>query len=45
MRVGIGFTPFETRADVVLRLGTRADALGFAQVGVAEDGPTTRRCS
>ncbi len=36
MRVGVGFTPFETRADVVLRLGTRADELGFAQVGVAE---------
>ncbi len=38
MRVGIGFTPFETRSgDVVaLRLAVRADAAGVEAVGVAE---------
>jgi alkanesulfonate monooxygenase SsuD/methylene tetrahydromethanopterin reductase-like flavin-dependent oxidoreductase (luciferase family) len=36
MRVGIGFTPFETRAEVVLAVGVRAEELGFEQVGVAE---------
>lgn len=36
MRVGIGFTPFETRADVVVRLAVRAEAAGVEAVGVAE---------
>jgi alkanesulfonate monooxygenase SsuD/methylene tetrahydromethanopterin reductase-like flavin-dependent oxidoreductase (luciferase family) len=36
MQVGIGFTPFETRSDVVVRLGARADALGLDRVDVAE---------
>lgn len=36
MSVGIGFTPFETRADVIVRLAERADALGLARVDVAE---------
>lgn len=34
--VGVAFTPFETRADVILRLATRADDLGLARVEVAE---------
>ena len=46
MRVGVGFTPFETRADVVVRLAGRADELGLDRVEVAEGGRTTRRsCS
>ena len=28
-RVGIGFTPFETRTDVISRLAVEADALGL----------------
>ena len=36
VRVGIGFTPFETRADVVVRLAVRAEAAGVEAVGVAE---------
>jgi len=36
MRVGVGFTPFETRADVVVRLAVRAEAAGVEAVGVAE---------
>lgn len=36
MRVGIGFTPFETRVDVLMRLAVRADAAGVEAVGVAE---------
>jgi alkanesulfonate monooxygenase SsuD/methylene tetrahydromethanopterin reductase-like flavin-dependent oxidoreductase (luciferase family) len=36
MRLGVGFTPFETRADVILRLGARADDLGLDRVEVAE---------
>ena len=36
MRVGIGFTPFETRVDVLVRLAVRADAAGVEAVGVAE---------
>ena len=36
MNVGIAFTPFETRTDVILRLATRADELGLARVDVAE---------
>ena len=36
MRVGVAFTPFETRAGTILRLASRADALGLARVDVAE---------
>jgi alkanesulfonate monooxygenase SsuD/methylene tetrahydromethanopterin reductase-like flavin-dependent oxidoreductase (luciferase family) len=36
MRVGIGFTPFETRTDVVVRLAVRADAAGVETISVAE---------
>lgn len=35
-RVGIGFTPFETRTDVILRLAARADELWLDRVDVAE---------
>jgi alkanesulfonate monooxygenase SsuD/methylene tetrahydromethanopterin reductase-like flavin-dependent oxidoreductase (luciferase family) len=34
--LGVAFTPFETRADVMLRLAIRADVLGFRRVEVAE---------
>jgi alkanesulfonate monooxygenase SsuD/methylene tetrahydromethanopterin reductase-like flavin-dependent oxidoreductase (luciferase family) len=34
--LGVGFTPFETRPDVVLRLAERADDLGLDRVDVAE---------
>jgi alkanesulfonate monooxygenase SsuD/methylene tetrahydromethanopterin reductase-like flavin-dependent oxidoreductase (luciferase family) len=34
--VGVAFTPFETRADVILRLGRQADHLGLERVDVAE---------
>lgn len=34
--IGVGFTPFETRADVVLRLAMRADDAGLDRVDVAE---------
>jgi alkanesulfonate monooxygenase SsuD/methylene tetrahydromethanopterin reductase-like flavin-dependent oxidoreductase (luciferase family) len=33
---GVGFTPFETRADVIIRLGVLADELGVGRVEVAE---------
>lgn len=33
---GIAFTPFETRADLIVRLGVSAEAQGLEQVGVAE---------
>ena len=36
MRVGVGFTPFETRTDVIVRLAARADDLGLDRVEVAE---------
>src|SRR4051794_37729663 len=36
MRVGVAFTPFETRTDVIVRLAMRADALGLDRVEVAE---------
>jgi alkanesulfonate monooxygenase SsuD/methylene tetrahydromethanopterin reductase-like flavin-dependent oxidoreductase (luciferase family) len=36
MPVGVGFTPFETRTDVVVRVAKRADELGLDFVGVAE---------
>jgi len=34
--VGVGFTPFETRADLILRLGSQADTLGLDRVDIAE---------
>lgn len=34
--IGIGFTPFETRADVVVEAALEAERLGFASVSVAE---------
>jgi alkanesulfonate monooxygenase SsuD/methylene tetrahydromethanopterin reductase-like flavin-dependent oxidoreductase (luciferase family) len=36
MRIGVGFTPFETRADVIVRLAVQADEAGLARVEVAE---------
>lgn len=36
MTVGIGFTPFETRADVIGRLAVRADGTRLERVTVAE---------
>jgi alkanesulfonate monooxygenase SsuD/methylene tetrahydromethanopterin reductase-like flavin-dependent oxidoreductase (luciferase family) len=35
-RVGVAFTPFETRADVILRLAAQAEELGFDRVDIAE---------
>ncbi|HEY7621836.1 MAG TPA: LLM class flavin-dependent oxidoreductase [Solirubrobacteraceae bacterium] len=35
-RLGVGFTPFETRPDLILRLATQADDLGLDRVDVAE---------
>jgi alkanesulfonate monooxygenase SsuD/methylene tetrahydromethanopterin reductase-like flavin-dependent oxidoreductase (luciferase family) len=35
-RIGVAFTPFETRADVILRLADRAESLGFDRVDIAE---------
>jgi alkanesulfonate monooxygenase SsuD/methylene tetrahydromethanopterin reductase-like flavin-dependent oxidoreductase (luciferase family) len=34
--VGVGFTPFETRSDVILTVARRADELGLDFVGIAE---------
>lgn len=34
--VGVAFTPFETRADVILRLASHAEDLGFDRVDIAE---------
>src|SRR3954451_19535902 len=36
MRIGVAFTPFETRTDVMVRLAVRADELGLDRVEVAE---------
>src|SRR3954447_17175132 len=36
VRVGVSFTPFETRADVMLRIAVRADAAGLERVDIAE---------
>ena len=33
---GLGFTPFETRAELILAVAGEADRLGFARVSVAE---------
>ena len=35
-RIGVAFTPFETRADLILRLGRQADELGLDRVDLAE---------
>ncbi|MGB0094589.1 MAG: LLM class flavin-dependent oxidoreductase [Solirubrobacteraceae bacterium] len=35
-RVGVAFTPFDTRTDVIARLAIRADDLGLDRVEVAE---------
>lgn len=35
-RVGIAFTPFETRAELIARLAVRAEDLGLGRVDVAE---------
>src|ERR1700742_559051 len=34
--IGIGFTPFETRADAMRRLAIQAETLGLGQVDIAE---------
>lgn len=34
--LGLGFTPFETRADVIVRIAQLADQQGFAAFGLAE---------
>jgi alkanesulfonate monooxygenase SsuD/methylene tetrahydromethanopterin reductase-like flavin-dependent oxidoreductase (luciferase family) len=36
MPLGVAFTPFETRRDVILRLAARADDLGLDRVDIAE---------
>ena len=35
-RIGVAFTPFETRTDVILRLATKAEDLGLDRVNLAE---------
>ena len=35
-RVGVGFTPFETRTDLILRLAIHSEDRGLNRVGVAE---------
>ena len=36
MRVGVGFTPFETRTDVIASLASHAEDVGLERVDVAE---------
>ena len=36
MRLGVGFTPFETRTDVIARLASHAEDVGLDRVDVAE---------
>jgi alkanesulfonate monooxygenase SsuD/methylene tetrahydromethanopterin reductase-like flavin-dependent oxidoreductase (luciferase family) len=36
MRVGVGFTPFETRTDVIVSLAGHAEEVGLERVDVAE---------
>ena len=36
MRVGVAFTPFEARAEIIVRLASRADEWGLDRVDVAE---------
>lgn len=33
---GLGFTPFETRTEVIVAVASEADRVGYARVGVAE---------
>ena len=40
--VGIGFTPFETRSDLMVRLAVQAEELGFDHVAVPEGHPVDR---
>ena len=44
MRIGVGFTPFETRTDVILRLAAQADESGSSASTSPRAGRTTR-CS
>ena len=36
MGLGVAFTPFETRTDVIVRVAIKADEAGLDRVGVAE---------
>jgi alkanesulfonate monooxygenase SsuD/methylene tetrahydromethanopterin reductase-like flavin-dependent oxidoreductase (luciferase family) len=36
MRLGVGFTPFETRTDVIVRMAGHAEDIGLDRVDVAE---------
>jgi alkanesulfonate monooxygenase SsuD/methylene tetrahydromethanopterin reductase-like flavin-dependent oxidoreductase (luciferase family) len=36
MRLGVGFTPFETRTDVIVRVARHAEEIGLDRVDVAE---------
>jgi alkanesulfonate monooxygenase SsuD/methylene tetrahydromethanopterin reductase-like flavin-dependent oxidoreductase (luciferase family) len=36
MRLGVGFTPFETRTDAIVRLAAHAEEVGLDRVDVAE---------
>src|SRR3954463_14554539 len=36
MQIGVAFTPFETRTDVIVRLTAQAERLGLGRVEVAE---------
>jgi alkanesulfonate monooxygenase SsuD/methylene tetrahydromethanopterin reductase-like flavin-dependent oxidoreductase (luciferase family) len=36
MRLGVGFTPFETRTDAIVRLAVHAEEVGLDRVDVAE---------
>jgi alkanesulfonate monooxygenase SsuD/methylene tetrahydromethanopterin reductase-like flavin-dependent oxidoreductase (luciferase family) len=36
MRLGVGFTPFETRTDVIVRVACHAEEIGLDRVDVAE---------
>ncbi|HZB06389.1 MAG TPA: LLM class flavin-dependent oxidoreductase [Thermoleophilaceae bacterium] len=36
MGLGVGFTPFETRTDVIVRVSRHAEQIGLDRVGVAE---------
>ena len=36
MRLGVGFTPFETRTDAIARLAVHAESVGLDRVDVAE---------
>ena len=36
MGLGVGFTPFETRTDVIARVASHAEDIGLDRVDVAE---------